>query len=70
MHVNKKKEPGSKQPDRRGEVKIGGKLYDISGWIKEGKSGPWLSMNVQPREDRPSKSEEPPADDIKDDIPF
>lgn len=32
------------QPTHRGECKIEGKVYKISGWKKEGKRGPWLSL--------------------------
>ena len=50
LFVNKDKEEGSKQPDRRGMCEIDGKKYDISGWLrKSSKDGStFLSLKFQP----------------------
>lgn len=37
-----------KRPDYSGEAMIDGKLYRIAGWIKEGKTGRWISLKVTP----------------------
>ena len=67
-----KKEPGSKHPDAPGEVMIGRTLYEIAGWIKEGKHGKWTSLAVKPKEaEQPKRTTRPPADDMSDDpLPF
>lgn len=66
---NNKKPEGSKQPDARGELMIDGVLYEVAGWIKEGKSGKWTSLSVKPKEDRPAKRESA-GGHLESDIPF
>lgn len=39
-----------KHPDQRGQCTIDGKAYWISGWIKEGKDGKFLSLAFKPKE--------------------
>ena len=69
------------QPDYRGNVRIGGVLYRLSGWRRESNSGTrWLSLAVQP--DQRDTQEAAPAartqaagqagrqPDFDDDIPF
>lgn len=51
------KDGNEKRPDRRGELNIGGTIYKLSGWIKEGTKGPWLSLKAEPKEDaQPQRS--------------
>ena len=40
------------RPDRRGELNIDGTIYELSGWIKEGRKGQWLSLTAKPKEAR------------------
>ena len=54
MFVNDRKEKDS-HPDRRGEAMIDGKMYWVSGWIKEGKKGKSLSLAFKPK-DQPQRS--------------
>ena len=54
MFVNDRKERDS-HPDRRGEAMIDGKMYWVSGWIKEGKKGKWMSLAFKPK-DQPQRS--------------
>jgi hypothetical protein len=65
---NDKKEEGSKQPDYRGEINVGGTLMEVAGWIKEGKRGKWVSLKVQAKQEREPASA--PAKALTDDIPF
>jgi hypothetical protein len=44
------------QPDYRGECKIGGKVWAISAWIKQGQRGEFLSLAFS--EPRPRDSQE------------
>lgn len=40
-------------PDYRGNVMIGGTVYELAGWIKQGGKGSFLSLKAQePREKR------------------
>lgn len=51
LFKNDKKEKPS-HPDYRGDVTIDGRKYWLSGWIKEGQKGKYLSLSVRPAEDR------------------
>ncbi len=57
-----------KKPDYEGKANIGGTVYRIAGWLKEGSKGKWLSLNIElPRAAQPAgggKREAPtPIDD-------
>ena len=53
------KEGNDKRPDYRGEFKLDGALYKMSGWIKEGPRGKWMSLKVEPKDEiAKPKSEE------------
>ncbi len=41
-----------KQPHARGEILIGGVLYEISAWTKEGKKGKFQSLQAKPKQER------------------
>jgi hypothetical protein len=45
-----------KRPDRRGEMMIGGKLYKLSGWIRESKKDgkPFLSGKCELAQEQPA----------------
>lgn len=51
LFINDKK-GNDKWPDRRGELKINGVVYEIAGWIKQGAKGQYLSISAQPKQDR------------------
>ncbi len=61
------------RPDRTGRMMLGGKMYRISGWIKESTNGgkPWLSLSIQ--EEKPKEEAAPapaPKPEPDQDIPF
>ena len=39
-----------KHPDYRGDCTINGQKFWISAWIKTGKNGKFMSLNLQPKE--------------------
>ena len=55
------KDGNESRPDYRGDCKVGGKVYRISAWIKEGKKGKWMSLSLQEGDGKPaSKGSETP----------
>ena len=70
---NDKKEQDN-HPDRRGDCLIDGVPYWISGWLKDGKNGQFLSLAFKRKDDKPEKLDGKRAgerpEDIESDIPF
>ena len=74
VFVNDRKQSDN-QPDRKGKAMIDGKMYWVSGWIKQGNNGPWLSLaftlmeeqgnNAPPQQQAPQRQQQrqapPPA---------
>ncbi len=60
---DRKEQP--KHPDRQGTAMIEGKQYRVSGWIKEGNKGKWLSLAFKPKDGAQSndKARQEPLDD-------
>lgn len=50
IFINDRKEKDT-HPDRKGKGLINGKEYWIAGWIKQGKSGQFLSLKFEPVEE-------------------
>ena len=69
-------EEKSKDTDRdyRGEVNIEGRLFWVSGWIKDGKRGKFLSLSVKPKDETrnvgPGGARPSLKDDLDDEISF
>lgn len=55
---NEKREKDS-QPNARGEAMIGGVLYEIASWTKEGRKGKFQSLSFKPKEQRQERKQEP-----------
>lgn len=70
---NDRKEKDS-HPDRTGTALIDGVEYWISGWIKSGKKGDFLSLAFKRKDgksaDRSAPRGQSRNDDMNDDIPF
>ena len=65
-----KSEPKSENsPSYRGEILLGGVLYELAGWVKEGKTGKFFSLAGKPKEAKQAKPQGSVAD-MPDDIPF
>lgn len=69
IFVNDRKEKDS-HPDRKGDAMIGGVAYWVSGWVKEGSKGKFLSLAFTPKDEqkgstskaKPQRNENPDAD--------
>jgi len=60
-----------KDRDYSGTLDVEGTEYWISGWVRTSKNGKkYLSLSVKPKQDKPSASKKPRADDFGDSIPF
>lgn len=60
------------QPDYRGDCLLNGKVMEIAAWIKDGKKGKFMSLQIKPKGDRPGGQKEraPAVDDDPSSIPF
>lgn len=76
LFVNDRKE-NDNHPDRKGSAMINGVEYWVSGWIKKGNKGPFMSLAFKIKEERQSRPASKPAANggtnvsgLDDDIPF
>ena len=62
---------GETFPDYKGSIRVEGKDFWISGWIKEGKNGKFMGLAVNPKEpmQAPTKASKSIAD-MESDYPF
>jgi len=58
-----------KAPGYRGEILLGGVLYELAGWVKEGNTGKFFSLAGKPKEAKQAKPQGSIAD-MDSDIPF
>jgi hypothetical protein len=60
-----------KRPDRRGDLVCPccSEPLKLAGWIKQGKTGPWLSIKADKKDDAPKPAGKQP-EDFDDSIPF
>ena len=71
------KQGNDARPDYRGDVMVGGVLYEIAGWLKPKASNPaekYMSLSVKPKQAKPVQAapQAAPAVAMDDDsdIPF
>ena len=75
LFVNDRKQQDN-HPDRTGTAMIDGKMYWVSGWLKESKGKKFLSLAFKPKDEQKAASAAPaskpaPAKAIADDdVPF
>ena len=61
-----------KRPDRRGELMLGGKLYKLSGWIRESKKDgkPFLSGKCELAQEQAAAPTGTPTAETSEPLPF
>ena len=72
IFTNTKKEKDS-HPDRTGTCMIDGKEYYVSGWIKEGAKGKFMSLAFKAKDEVQKPAKQAPkstSDDFDSDMPF
>lgn len=68
LFVNDKK-GNEKAPDRKGTLTVGGVTYNVAGWIKEGKKGPFLSLKAELPKAKEQETKAVPSD-FDQEVPF
>lgn len=70
LFKNTKKESDN-HPDYNGNINVDGTEFWLSAWIKEGKSGKFMSLSIKPKDAKPAKPQgkKPQKDDFED-VPF
>ena len=61
------------QPDYTGTLTLGGVQYRLAAWIKQGKNGKFMSLSVQPKEEKAQavgNSPKAAVDDLDNDVPY
>lgn len=58
------------RPDYRGQINVAGTDYWLSGWIKDGDDGKWMSLSVQPKDAKPAAKPAAKPQPEDEDLPF
>jgi len=58
-------------PDYKGSINVNGEEFWVSSWIKEGKTGKFMSLSITPKGDYAPKVQPPAAHAASEqDVPF
>ena len=64
----KNQSENEKAPAYKGKINVDGKDYELAAWIREGKSGKFMSLKVQ--EPRQKQAPQKGFNDMEDDVPW
>lgn len=64
----KNQSENEKAPAYKGKINVDGKDYELAAWIREGKSGKFMSLKVQ--EPRQKQAPQKDFNDMEDDVPW
>jgi uncharacterized protein (DUF736 family) len=62
------KKGNEKAPDYKGKLNVNGKDYELAGWLRDGKTGKFLSVKIQEPKQKTETSEKQEAKNS--DLPF
>lgn len=68
----KNQSENEKAPAYKGKINVDGKDYELAAWIREGKSGKFMSLKVQEPRQKQTQAPAPQKDfnDMEDDVPW
>ena len=68
----KNESDNEKAPMYKGKINVDGKDYELAAWIREGKSGKFMSLKVQEPRQKQVPSQAPQKDfySMEDDVPW
>jgi hypothetical protein len=61
---------GERDRDYKGEATISGVEYWMSGWIKEGKKGKFMTFSFKPKDAPKTASTKARTEEMADEVPF
>lgn len=65
------KKTSDKHPDYKGSAMINGEEFWLSAWVKDGKSGKFMSVSLQPKEESSAPAKSSRKEESSDDeMPF
>ena len=70
LFKNEYKKEGGKQPDYKGKINVDGVDKELAAWIKEGKSGKFMSLSVSEPYVKGEQEQAGPDVGDGDNVPF
>jgi hypothetical protein len=66
----KNQSENEKAPAYKGKINVDGKDYELAAWIREGKSGKFMSLKVQEPRQKQAPAPQKDFNDMEDDVPW
>ena len=69
LFKNDRKET-ERHPEYKGSINVDGQEFWLSAWVKDGKSGKFMSLSIQPKNDQLQRQPEAAHAASEQDVPF
>ena len=69
LFKNDRKE-SDRHPEYKGSINVDGQEFWLSAWVKDGKSGKFMSLSIQPKNDQLQRQPEAAHAAAETDVPF